>query len=65
MSNNILHYRVVKNGWTRRTLADKSGITESQLYKLEHGAAKPTLDTAMKLSKAFNVDIKELFEEEE
>lgn len=61
MKNNLLKYRLQQK-MTRRTLSYKSGMTESQLYKTEKGKTKPTLDTAIKLSKALNVDIKELFE---
>lgn len=64
MRNNLLSYRLQQK-MTRRQLSVLTGLTESNIYKLEVDNSCPSLITAMKLSKAFNVDIKELFEEEE
>ncbi|MDN6855427.1 XRE family transcriptional regulator [Pseudomonas sp. CAN2814] len=53
-----------KLGITLETLAEKTGLTKSYLSKVERGLSTPSIATALKLAKALNVQVEELFAEE-
>ncbi|HGM5582466.1 TPA: helix-turn-helix domain-containing protein [Pseudomonas putida] len=53
-----------KLGITLEVLADKSGMTKSYLSKVERGLSTPSIATALKLAKALNVNVEELFAED-
>ncbi|MGD8219272.1 helix-turn-helix domain-containing protein [Pseudomonas thivervalensis] len=53
-----------KLGVTLDVLAEKTGMTKSYLSKVERGLSTPSIATALKLSKALNVKVEELFSEE-
>lgn len=53
-----------KLGVTLETLADKTGLTKSYLSKVERGLNTPSIAAALKLAKALNVQVEELFSEE-
>lgn len=53
-----------KLGVTLETLADKTGLTKSYLSKVERGLNTPSIAVALKLAKALNVQVEELFSEE-
>ena len=72
MDENNLYYLVSQNikkqrklkGWTQVKLAIKSNISVDYLKKIEtkSGCNKQfSLDTIQKISKALNIDVKELF----
>ena len=47
---------------TQACLASSAGMEESSLQRIEAGRTNPTIKTLYKVSKALNVDIKDLFE---
>ena len=47
---------------TQATLASSAGMEESALQRIEAGRTNPTIKTLYKVSKALNIDIKDLFE---
>lgn len=53
-----------KLGVTLEVLADRSGMTKSYLSKIERGLNTPSISTALKLAKALNLKVEELFSEE-
>ena len=46
---------------TQASLASSAGMEESALQRIEAGRTNPTIKTWYKVSKALNVDIKDLF----
>lgn len=40
-------------GWTRRELARRLGIDQSQLYRIEHGQRTPSITFRERVKKAF------------
>ncbi|MFJ4441161.1 helix-turn-helix domain-containing protein [Pseudomonas sp. NPDC089422] len=63
MSNRLKVLRK-KLGVTLETLAEKSGMTKSYLSKVERGLNTPSIAAALKLARALNVNVEELFAEE-
>ena len=53
-----------KLGISLEALAEKSGMTKSYLSKIERGLNTPSIAAALKLAKALNVKVEELFSEE-
>ncbi len=53
-----------KLGISLEVLAEKSGMTKSYLSKIERGLNTPSIAAALKLAKALNVKVEELFSEE-
>ena len=53
-----------KLGTSLEVLAEKSGMTKSYLSKIERGLNTPSIAAALKLAKALNVKVEELFSEE-
>ena len=49
-------------GLTMQELADKVGIVQSQISKLEGDSPNPTMRTALKLSEVLDVALHHLFE---
>jgi len=47
---------------TQASLAFSAGMEESALQRIEAGRTNPTIKTLNKVSKALNVEIKDLFE---
>ena len=51
-----------KRGWTQKFVADKAGITQAMLQKIETGQRKPSFDVLVKLLDLFNYnDPRKLF----
>jgi transcriptional regulator with XRE-family HTH domain len=50
-----------KLGVTLEVLAEKTGMTKSYLSKVERGLNTPSIAAALKLAKALNVKVEELF----
>ena len=46
---------------SERQLSDISGISHTEIARIESGEVSPTLDTLLKLADALGVDIKETF----
>ena len=53
-----------KLGITLEALAEHSGLTKSYLSKVERGLNTPSIAAALKLAKALNVNVEELFAED-
>lgn len=53
-----------KLGITLEVLAEKSGMTKSYLSKVERGLNTPSIAAALKLARALNVNVEELFAED-
>ena len=51
-------------GLTLAELADQVGVTKSYLSKVERGLNTPSIAAALKLAKALNVKVEELFSED-
>ncbi|NIE77910.1 helix-turn-helix domain-containing protein [Pantoea sp. Tr-811] len=64
MSNRLKMLRK-KLGVTLEALAEKSGMTKSYLSKVERGLNTPSIAAALKLARALNVQVEELFAEEQ
>ena len=43
-------------GISQKELAEKVGISQSFLCYIEQGRSKPSIDTALKIAKALNID---------
>ncbi|MFV3291446.1 helix-turn-helix domain-containing protein [Pseudomonas sp. NY11955] len=54
-----------KLGMTLEMLAEKTGMTKSYLSKVERGLNTPSIAAALKLARALNVNVEELFAEEQ
>jgi DNA-binding XRE family transcriptional regulator len=56
-------YRVIaKKGFSKRSLAREIGVSESTLIQVSNGKQSPRPDTAMKISKALEVDFDDIFD---
>jgi len=53
-----------KLGITLEALAEQSGMTKSYLSKVERGLNTPSIAAALKLARALNVNVEELFAED-
>lgn len=50
-----------KRGWTQKFVADKAGITQAMLQKIETGKRKPSYDVLVKLEDLFRMNHRKLF----
>lgn len=50
-----------KRGWTQKYVADKAGITQAMLQKIETGKRKPSYDVLVKLEDLFHMNHRKLF----
>lgn len=50
-----------KRGWTQKYVADKAGITQAMLQKIETGKRKPSYDVLVKLEDLFRMNHRKLF----
>lgn len=58
---NIVYYRLIKK-MTQKQLAEKAGITNSFLSKLEHGQTSCCLETLFDLARALDIKLVLLFQ---
>ena len=49
-------------GISQKELAEKVGISKSFLCDIEQGRSKPSIDTALKIAEALNIDDIKFFE---
>ena len=49
---------------SQKELAEKAGISHSFLCDIEQGRSKPSIDTALKIAEALNIDDIKFFETE-
>ena len=64
ISMKIFDYRIA-NGWTQKQLAQKLGIKQSMVSKLESGVYNPTVELLWKISKKLNWSFKVILEDKE
>ena len=50
-----------KQGFSQKAVAQKAGITERGYQNYELGLRKPNVDTAIRIAKALNSTVEELF----
>ena len=50
-----------KRGWTQKYVAEKVGITQTMLLKIETGKRKPSYDVLVKLEDLFHMNHRKLF----
>ena len=50
-----------KRGWTQKYVAEKVGITQTMLLKIETGKRKPSYDVLVKLENLFHMNHRKLF----
>lgn len=62
LGKNIRYYRIMR-GMGQACLAEKAGITPQYLSKLEHGAAKPSMDLLFKIAQELQVKAEALLKE--
>jgi predicted transcriptional regulator len=51
-------------GWTQQQLAEKAGIQQSAIARLENGGTIPKLDTLFKIANALGLKIQLVIDEE-
>ena len=62
MEIEILLYKLrTEKGYSDRKLAEKSGISKSEINNIENGKRSPTLDTLKKLADALGCRIEDLY----
>jgi transcriptional regulator with XRE-family HTH domain len=61
--NNVRLFREAK-GWSKAELARQSGVSESNIGRIEEGAVDPNIVRARALARALGVTIDALFPEE-
>lgn len=64
ISMKIFDYRISK-GWTQKQLAEKLGITQAMVSKLESGEYNPTVEQLWKISKKLGWSFALIFKEKE
>ena len=63
LANNVLRFRL-ENGWSQSELARQVGTKQTNISRIESGLSNPTTKFLLRLAKAFNVEIYQLFQEE-
>lgn len=54
---NAIHQRRVELGWTQKELAEKVGLHQESIARIENGGSIPRLDTVFKLAIALGMRI--------
>lgn len=52
---NTIHLRRVELGWTQQELAEKVGLHQESIARIENGGTVPRLDTVFKLALALGM----------
>lgn len=65
MIKNRIKVLRAERDWTQAELADKVGISRQAVISIEKYKYTPSLDLAFSIAKAFDVDINEVFRQEE
>jgi putative transcriptional regulator len=62
LTNQIRRLRFDNGEMTQQALADKVGVTRQTIIAIEQGGYTPSLTLAMKIARAFNKTIEEVFQ---
>ncbi|WP_059041922.1 helix-turn-helix transcriptional regulator [Paenibacillus rubinfantis] len=54
---NAIHQRRVELGWTQKELADKVGLHQESIARIENAGTVPRLDTVFKLAMAMGMKL--------
>lgn len=54
---NAIHHRRVELGWTQTELAEKVGLHQESIARIENGGTIPRLDTVLKLALAMGMKL--------
>jgi transcriptional regulator with XRE-family HTH domain len=54
---NTIYRRRIELGWTQRELADKVGLHQESIARIENGGTVPRLDTVYKLAFALGMNL--------
>jgi len=54
---NAIHQRRLELGWTQQELADKVGLHQESIARIENGGTIPRLDTVLKLAMAMGMKL--------
>lgn len=49
-----------ERGWTQKQLADRSGVPQAAISKIERGTVKPLFETVVRIAGAFGLGLDEL-----
>ncbi len=52
---NVIHQRRVELGWTQKDLAEKVGLHQESIARIENGGSIPRLDTVFRLALALGM----------
>ena len=62
LSNRIRRFRFEHNEMTQQELATKVGVTRQTIIAVEAGKYVPSLLLALRIARAFNVPVEEVFQ---
>lgn len=62
MLNNTLKIQRAKKGWTQAELAEQTGVTRKTVNTIENGKYIPSTYLALKMARALDVSVEELFQ---
>lgn len=65
MKNRIREYRIKNGDITQEELAKRVGVSRQTIIYIENGKFNPSVKLALKLAKALNCKVEDLFELEE
>ena len=65
LSNRIRRFRFEHNEMTQQTLASQVGVTRQTIIALEAGKYVPSLLLALRIARAFDVSVEDVFQLEE
>lgn len=54
---NAIHQRRVELGWTQKELAERVGLHQESVARIENGGTVPRLDTVIKLALAMGMKL--------
>jgi putative transcriptional regulator len=62
LTNQLRRSRFDNNEMTQQTLADKVGVTRQTIVAIEQGGYTPSLTLGIKIARAFNKTVEEVFQ---
>lgn len=57
----VIRRERIKRGWTQKIVAQKLGITQTMLLRIETGQRKPSFDVLIRIEDFFGMDYRDLF----